>query len=633
MLQAIRKGIGTWVAKAILSVLVLAFALFFGFGDFARTSFDVTVVSVGDHDITASQFQRELRRTQARLGAAVSQQLSQTLLVNLTLDALTQRSLFDQATSRLGLTVSDAVVLEQIKANPAFHNLVGRFDRVEFERALANIGLDEQMYVAASRQDIAHAQLVSSVMSGGVAPRALARAIYKYRGERRVAEIMVIPHSSFSEIGGLDEAAIAEFHRGHPQRFTAPEYRLLTFITLSPEDLAPEIQISEDELREEYDARLGEYVTPERRHVEQIIFSDEETARRAYDRLGSGEDFAEVAAETSGLSADDIDLGPVTKGELPIEVADAVFALAAGNHSEPLKSPFGWHLFRVGKVDPGGTRSLQDVREDLSRELKLDRATDALFELANKLEDELAGGATLEETAARLNLELRHLDAIDVAGRDQAGEPVAGLLASAKFLRAAFEAEAGIETPLTETDEGGYFILRVDRITRPALRPLADVRDEVVAAWTASRRSEAARRKADQVAEKVKGGAEIASLGEELGFEARTTAALTRDALGADPALSPFTLVTLFTLDLGGVTTGKTPAGEGHVVARLKEIRPAVPAADSEAFERLTDNLREAIAEDLLAQFRSALAADFTVSRNQRALDAIVDQGAGRGGF
>lgn len=633
MLQAMRRGIGSWAAKLILGLLILAFAAFFGFGDFAGIRRDVTVAKVGGHDITASQFQRELRQVQARMPANLDpQRLLELGLGDFTLRQMIDRSLFNQAVSRLGLTVPDAVIREQILANPAFRNELGQFDRFAFEAVLRNAGLNEQGYVAASRQDAARDQLVSSVTGGGTVPDVLAEGIYKYRMEGRVAEVMIIPHASI-DVGAPDEAAISQFRNDHPERFTAPEYRGLTYITLTPEDLLPETQVSEDELKEEYEARLDAYVTPERRVVEQMILGQQSAALEAHARLERGQNFAAVAVEASGLSADDIALGSVVREELPAGTADAVFALPVGGYSEPLQSPFGWHVFRVVESVPGGVRGLDEVREELLREMKLERAADLLFELANKVEDELAGGASLADTAQRLDLQLRTIEAIDVTGRDKAGKPVAELLAAGEFLRAAFEAAAGTETPITETDQGGYFILRVDRIIPPTLRPLDAVREQVIAAWTASELAGAARRKAEEVSEKVQIGADMASLGKELRLEVRTTAALNRDAVDADPALSALTLATLFRLGPGQVSIGETPAGDAHVVARLKEIRPANPSADRDAVGRLGEDLRATMADDLMTQYRAALRADYEVSVNQRVFDELLEPGSGGGGF
>ena len=113
----------------------------------------------------------------------------------------------------------------------------------------------------------------------------------------------------------------------------------------------------------------------------------------------------------------------------------------------------------------------------------------------------------------------------------------------------------------------------------------------------------------------------------------RTTLPLSRDAANADPAISALTLTALFGFELGEVSSGPTPGGDAHVVARLGEIRPANPAADREEVERLGETLRVMMANDLLEQYRAALAADFTVSVDQRVLESVLDPGSSRRGF
>jgi peptidyl-prolyl cis-trans isomerase D len=623
MLQSIRSGIGSWITKAFLGLIILSFAVW-GVGDILRGPRDRTVLSVGNLDVPISQFQSELRLVQAQLGPNFDMERARELgIIEMTTRRLIERSLLDVAVADLGLAVSDDLIKQQILANPAFRNSLGRFDPLIFEQAVASIGMNEQMYVAASRQDTARDQLMSSVADGGAVSRLLAESLYAYRSERRVAELLVIPHSSLAEVGDPDEAALAEFHQAQAARFTAPEYRALTFFTLDPQDLMAEVRVSDDQLRDEYELRLDDYVTPERRDLDQMVLDDEVAARAAHDALQAGQDFAQVATAATGLSADELSLGLVAADELPLELAEAVFALPAGALSEPLESPFGWHLFRVNAAQPGGTLAYEEVRDALATELKL--------ELANKVEDELAGGAALEETATRLGLKLGTVAAVDAQGRDQAGAAAAGLPAEAQFLAAAFDAETGLETPLSETSGGGYFILRVDRVIPPTLRPLDSVRDEVGDAWRGQRRAEAARKAAEAIAERVKGGAELAALGAEQGYSVRTTAALARDGYGLDPAVSPLALTHLFGLAVGEVATAAAPNGQSHVVARLQKIQDADPAGDAEAIERLTEELRQAVGNDLLAQYAVALEADYGVSIDRASIDALLDLTPRRG--
>lgn len=629
MLQYIRKGIGSWFTKVFLGLIIVSFAVW-GVGDILRGPRDRTVLSVGGLDIPISQFQSELRRVQAQLGPNVDMEQARLFgIVEITTRRLIERGLYDVAVADLGLAVSDDLVKQQIRANPAFRNSLGRFDMLIFEQAVASIGMNEEMFVAASRRETARDQLTNSIADGGAASRLLAQTLYAYRAERRVAELLVIPFSSFTDVGDPDEAALAEFHQAQAGRFTAPEYRALTFITFEPEDLMPEVQVSDEELRDEYELRLDDYVTPERRDLDQMVFQDEAAARAAHDALRSGQDFATVASAATDASVEELSLGTVTPGELPLELSEAVFALPAGAVSEPLESPFGWHLFRVNSARPGGTLAFDEVREELALALRLELAKDALFELANKVEDELAGGASIEETANRLGLKLSTVAAVDARGRDQADAEAQGLPAASQFLRAAFEADTGLDTPLTETDQGGYFILRVDRVIPPKLRSLDSVRDDVRSGWRSQRRAEAAREAAEAIAEQVKGGTELAALGAEHDYTVRTTAALARDGYGVDPAVSPLALTKLFGLAVGEVTTALAANGTSHVVTRLQKIQDA--ATDAAAIEKLSESLRQAVGNDLLAQYGVALEADYGVSIDRASIDALLDLTPRRG--
>jgi peptidyl-prolyl cis-trans isomerase D len=631
MLQAIRKGTGSWITKGFLLVIVLSFAVW-GVGDIIRGPRDTTVITVGSRDISASEFNREfqvdMRLLQARLSTVIPpEDVRRYGIVDATVRRFVDRSLLDQAVGDLGLAVADAVVEARTVSNPAFQNALGRFDRRIFESTIQTRGMNEQMYFAASRGDIAREMLIASIADGGAIPEALTQKVYAYRQERRAAEIIVIPHDAMGEVEAPDEGTLEAFHQENAVRFTAPEYRSLTYLTLAPKDLADEVSISDDELAEEYELRLDEYVTLARRDLDQIVLGDEAAARAAHQRIAGGADFAQVAAEVADLSAEDLALGVVTQEDLPTGAGEKVFALPLNGLSEPLESAFGWHLFWVKGVVEGGTRSLDEVRDELTRALKLERAADAMFELANELQDALAGGTTLEEAAVQLGLDLKRLEAVDAVGTDAFGAPIAELLEAAGLLSAAFQGEVGIESDLVETEKGSYFIVRVDKITEPALRPLEDVRADVIAAWQAAQRAEAARAKADETADKVRGGAELSAVAAELGYETRTTPGLTRAESQGDPAISSVVLAELFALSPGEVATGTTALGNAQVVARLKTVETPNASADALALRRITEELRQGLAGDVLAQYRDALEAAYSVEINDIAIDSALGLG------
>jgi peptidyl-prolyl cis-trans isomerase D len=114
MLQAIRKGTGSWITKGFLLVIVLSFAVW-GVGDIIRGPRDTTVITVGSRDISASEFNREfqvdMRLLQARLSTVIPpEDVRRFGIVDATVRRFVDRSLLDQAVGDLDLAVADAVV-------------------------------------------------------------------------------------------------------------------------------------------------------------------------------------------------------------------------------------------------------------------------------------------------------------------------------------------------------------------------------------------------------------------------------------------------------------------------------------------------------------------------------------------
>ncbi len=144
-----------------------------------------------------------------------------------------------------------------------------------------------------------------------------------------------------------------------------------------------------------------------------------------------------------------------------------VFGLTEGQVSQPVQSPFGWHLFKVTKITPEAVVPLAVVHDDLAKDLALAGARDRLPNLATKLDDELAAGSSLADAAKAVGLEARSLPPVDAKGNDEGGHRPDGLPAWPEFLKVAFETPAGEPSLLEETEAGGYFVLRVDEVRRP----------------------------------------------------------------------------------------------------------------------------------------------------------------------
>ena len=631
MLESLRKQTGSWVVKAFLGLLILSFAVW-GIGDIFRGPSDATVAKVGDVEITRTEYsdayRRELDRLSQRTGRQLDAEQARLLgIQNFTLQRMINRALFDQVAGSYGLTISDNDLAKDIRTNPTFLNSFGKFDPLYYRDAIRQQGYSREYFEFLRRADLRRNQLMNSIARGADTPKPVLDAIYRYRAERRVADIVVILSSSIPEPVTPDSTALEKFYQEASQRYMAPEYRTLSFVTLTPEQLLDEVSVAENEIQDEYESRLDEFIEPERRDLSQIVLGDETTARDALQKLKQGDSFEDVARDTAGLEPEDTALGLLRIGDIPIseEAANSVFALSEKEYSGPQQSDFGWHIYRVNEVIRGKTTTFEDAKEALRKQLALRRAADTLFEIANRLEDELAGGATLEEGANRLNLNASRMEQIDAGGQGPNGAVPALRPSFPEFLQTAFEISEGQESALTESSAGGYFIVRVDSITPRSLKPLESIRDQVVADWKTAEKDRTARERATALADLVRQGETLSALAAKESLDIITTKALSRYDSRANIDISGELLAKIFALgNVGEVASGPTAQGTGHTIAVLSRIDRVTDESDDLPDRReMRSNLKDAIANDILAQYRVALGKEYDVEVNQRAIDSL----------
>jgi peptidyl-prolyl cis-trans isomerase D len=460
------------------------------------------------------------------------------------------------------------------------------------------------------------------VAGATVVPQVLVDAVYRHRNEQRAGRYAVIEISSIAEVPEPTEEDLQAYHEAHQDRFTAPQYRALTFITLEPEDLIDEVEVSEEQIEAAYQERIESYRTPERRTVEQLLATDRELIEAAARRLQEGESFAGVAEAMSDQGVSFDDLGSVARGDLPRGLASAVFEQAEGEIATPVESPFGWHLFRVSAIEPEVVVPLAEIRDELAEELALAEARDRLPGFANRLDDELAAGVPLDEAAAAVGLDAQTLAAVDPQGRDISGAAPAELPPWPKFLETAFATADGEVSLLEQTDAGSYFVVGVDSVTAPRVKPVEEVRDALAAAWQAERRRELARERAEGLLAR-RGVASLEQLAQGLTVTVITP--VRRDDRGTAQGLNPAIVQALFAAEPGSIANQVVPTDTGFAIVATDEVIEADPSADPDGVAQLRDQLEAETRNDLLAQFEAALRRDYPVEIDPATINRLID--------
>jgi peptidyl-prolyl cis-trans isomerase D len=628
MIMWMRRLAGTWFAKALFVLLILSFAVW-GIEDMLRNiGRDDAVARVSGEAIEVTEAQEAARRELQRITRALQGRFEpdaqiRRAVAEQAVEGLVLDRLIRQEAARLGVTVPDEAVRNYVFQITGFHGPDGRFSRELFNSFLRNNELTEGAFLALLRADLSRQQIAGAVRAGAALPETLGRLLLAWQAEQRSVTLVELAFADAPDPGAPTEAQLSRFHENNAQRFSTPEYREVSIAVLNAERMIAGIEVSERDIEDAYAANRARFETPETRRVFQALLPDEARARALAARWTAETPFAEIEAAAREAGGSASDLGVSTAADLPIPaLAQAAFALAPEAVSAPVRTPFGWHVVRVAEITPGTRREFAEVREELRREIAAERAADAAFERANRIEDALAARTSLDEIARRYDLGYAQvtLDAQGFAPDGSAVElPVAAAARNAAIARI-FALDRNAEVRLLE-GEWGFMAVQIREVIPPRLRPLETIREEVTAAWTADQRRRHQEERAAALLAATRGGQTLAAAAEAAGLNPEELGPFGRTPGGGNPMPRDL-LAPTFELGTNAVTMVARPQSFA-VIQLLSVTRPELP----DLAEQLTALRREgarAVAEDLETQHQAALRARADVRINPRLLDRVA---------
>ncbi|MBF0167402.1 MAG: SurA N-terminal domain-containing protein [Alphaproteobacteria bacterium] len=623
MLEALHHSSKSWVVRILFALLIISFGAW-GIGDVVRTvTSDSTAVEVGPVKISIEELVKEFDREVGRLrplfgGKLTSEQAREMGLLDRTLDQMVARTLYQLEAKRLGLSVGEKELQLTILGVPAFQGEDGKFNKALFQGTLADNNWSESAFLNLLRSDIARGQLLGSVTGTVHVPKVLSDLFYRFRFERRVADILLADADAMPLPPAPKETELAEFHQANAKKFTSPEIRSIQVMHMTQDALTAETKPSDAEIEEEYRVRIEDYTTPEKRIVLQMLLGDEDKAKAAAQQLSEGGDFAKIAKSLANMDDQAILLGRIEKRDLPGELAGPAFALEKDGVSAPIKSPLGWHILKVTAISPASPKPLSEVKSQIAKDLALANASKALSSLSAQIVDEVAGGARIEEAAQKYKIKLLRMGPMDAKGNDLAGKPLKNLPAADKLLELAFSTPEGADSNVIELDDG-ILGVKVEKVVPAALKPLSEVMTAVRADWNDSQRRKTAEERAAKGLERLKAGASLASVAQEFGFKMKSTAPFLRDAPTSETGLPSRLVASLFKLKPGESAMSPTP--EGAMIVRLGRIVSADPTGTADNHSEIAQALEQGLAGDLLDQFTNALAARYGVNKHSQTIN------------
>ena len=628
MLDALRRASQTWVAKALLILLVGSFAVW-GVSSSLVTGVSNAVITVGDVKVSPTDFrlayERQVGAMSQRLGTRLNAEQARAFgIENQVYAELVAGAALDQLSRDMNLGLSEGRLAQLIADDPAFRGVNGQFDRTAFSAILRNAGLRENDYINNRSQVAIRTQVVEAVSDGYKAPDVLTNALRQYRNEARTIDFLLLSNANIDPVKAPGDDVLAPWFEQNKAKYRAPEYRKIVYVALEPKDIMDTGAITDEALKADYEKNKEKYRTPALRTIEQLTFADRAAADAAAAKLAAGTTFDAIITE-QGKTAADVLLGDFTETNVPDQkLAAPAFAVAENGGTTPvIDGTFGPIILRVTNIRPETLKAFDEVREDLRKELALSEAADGILAVHDRIEDSRAEGLGLAEAAAKNNLKAVTIDGIDAQGNDQKGEEVAGLPEEAALLGEVFKTEVGMETQPLNVGREGYAWFEVLDVIPDRDRTLDEVRDRVIADWTAEQQRQALAKKAEELAERVRKGGDLAAIAGELGMAVENKVGLHRGA--DDPVLGPAAVAAAFGGPAGHVASTPGVNGEGQILLKVAEVNDA-------ATDALTNDEQQILAvartsgDDILDQMVSSLQTAYGVSINR----ALAEQSLAR---
>ncbi len=627
MLDSLRNAARSWMAKLLLVLLGLSFVAW-GVGDVFRSGIvGNSVLTAGDVSVSPIEYRLAYNRQLQIYSQQLNQRLSREQAAALGIDQqvlaqLTAGVVLDEQSRKMRLGLSEDRLASLTAEDPAFRDASGKFSRVNFDGVLRNVGMRPEDYLKSREQVAIRQQVVEALTDGVTAPDVYLQALAVHGGESRDVEFLVLPVSLVQPVAEPSEAELSTFFEERKDSYKAPEYRKFSYVKLTPEDISNPAAIDDAAVKADYDASIQRYTKKETRRIEQIVFASRTDGDAAKAKITAGATFDDiVAAEKKTLA--DVALGDLQKQDLPDQkIADAAFALSAGQVSDVIDGQFGSVLVRVTAVTPQTIAGFDEVKAEIRNNMALTEANAVLLEVHDAYEDARGGGETIEAAAAKTKLKLVTIDGADATGQSIDGKPVKDLPETASLLTAVFAAEQGIENAPINVGSNGFLWYEVLQITPERERPMSEVKDTVVSDWKVAKAAELLAAKAAEVTKQAAGGKSLDDIASELKLTTDTKRGLKRDV--EDPDLDVSAVETAFGGGKGLVTSSGGAAGDKQII--LKVVETYEPTNNSAA--SLADDQKKraasALSDDLLDQLVAKLQLAFPVTINQPLIERAI---------
>lgn len=492
MLQTMRDNAQGMIAKVIVFFIIFVFALWGVESIVSLGGGTPATATVGDQEITEADIVRTVEQQKANLRRQFGEQYDENLfnekfLRQSALEQLIEQKVALVQADKLGLRAASSAIDETIVTIPAFQQ-DGRFDKEQFQNVLRMNGLSPLTFRASLADDIKTNQARAAFVLSSVETPFAVQISEALNNELRTFSFYEVNAKDLEASIELSDDDIQLAYEANKDRYKTEEQVRIQYVQLKRADIAAKQDVSEEELQAAYLDYQSRELAKEQRSSSHILIEANDDrndadalalAQEIKSRLDNGEDFAALAKEYS----DDIgtknaggNLGLNTKGSFVPEFEDVLYALQPQQISSPVKSEFGYHIIRLDSIVTPAVKTLAEMKTELSREVREGKAEAMYAEQMQELSNISFSAESIADVASALNLELQSTDFFS----RQNGN---GIALNEGVRQVAFQENVMLDKQISEVVElqDGAVVLAVSEHNDASVKPLSDVKAQVVA--------------------------------------------------------------------------------------------------------------------------------------------------------
>jgi peptidyl-prolyl cis-trans isomerase D len=623
MLAWVRKLQKNWLARVFIGLVVVVL-VFWGVSNVVTLIGSNTAVAhVGGQavDISTVQGQYQTALNQATSAGGPQPDLNaRHQMAAEALASVVQQTELRQEEAKLGISAPDSAIREAIHAIPGFQTN-GVFDQTKFNQVLQQNNTSPDQFIGEVKDDLARRQLIDAVLSGAAAPNELLTQLFDYLAQQRFVEMVQIPLAAQPAPKPPADAVLQRYWRNHPADFTAPEFREIKLVILSPALLAPKEEVAQSVIDADYARVQAAQPSLPLRSVQVLVVGDLAASSRLQAAWQGGASWTKMQALAKKFGANAVELDNAKQLQIPSPaLGQAVFAATPGVVTGPIAGPVAMFVFKVTNVSSSGPDAAA-VKAQIKQQLQLEKAQADVAQDVDNLQDALAGQTPLDQLPGNLGL-VPLEGTLDANGNAQDGTPApipGGADLKAAVVKAAFAAHVNDPAQLMNGPGGSYFALTVNAITPPELQPYDQVRGKVLSAWTAAQIRRAAEAKAAALLAAVNGGQSFDAAASAAGYGVTMSPPVTR---GTPPAgMNAGMVAVIFSLKLN--QAAMVERDTGFTVAGLSRVTQVSAAQDPADYAQLQQAMTKALQNDAGESFLAGLQARDHVTIDQKLLAQI----------